>query len=399
MDEMVIIGMDPHKASNTIAVLDSTENLLTRRRFENSDDGFVEMLAAVGEYPNRVWAVEGANGMGRSIAQRLVGFDERVYDVPAKLATRVRVYSTGHGTKTDNTDALAIARAALHSRHLRIVKPDDETVAVKLLSDRRKELVGLRTQAVCRLHRLLRELIPGGGPALITADQAFDLVNDLKPDDPAGQMRVEITLEHVEDSMRIDLKIDAVAKRIHAEIKASGTTLTRVYGIGPINAALIIGYTGDVTRFATAGHFAAYNGTAPIEFSSSGHTVHRLSRRGNRTLNHAIHMIAVTLIRHTHSEGRAYYDRKIADGHKPRGARRALKRQISDFASTDNSASTPPPSRPGRTTQERLFNPARPANPWNVGTSDQVTPGPNTNATRARTRLSRANPNAPRQPP
>ena len=139
MDQIVIIGMDPHKASNTIAVLDSTENLLTRRRFENSDDGFVEMLAAVAGYPKRVWAVEGANGVGRSIAQRLVGFDERVYDVPAKLATRVRVYSTGHGSKTDNTDALAIARAALHSQHLRIVKPDDETVALKLLSDRRKE--------------------------------------------------------------------------------------------------------------------------------------------------------------------------------------------------------------------------------------------------------------------
>jgi transposase len=165
-------------------------------------------------------------------AQRLVGFDERVYDVPAKLATRVRVYSTGHGTKTDNTDALAIARAALHSRHLRIVKPDDETVAIKLLSDRRKELVGLRTQAVCRLHRLLRELIPGGGPALITAEKAFDLVNDLKLDDPAGQMRVEIALEHIEDIMRIDLKIDAVAKRIHAEIKASGTTLPASTGSG-----------------------------------------------------------------------------------------------------------------------------------------------------------------------
>lgn len=171
MDQIVIIGMDPHKASNTIAVLDSAENLLTRRRFENSDDGFGEMLAAVAGYPERVWAVEGANGVGRSIAQRLVGFDERVYDVPAKLATRVRVYSTGHGSKTDNTDALAIARAALHSQHLRIVKPDDETVALKLLSDRRKELVGLRTQAVCRLHRLLRELILGGGPGLITADK------------------------------------------------------------------------------------------------------------------------------------------------------------------------------------------------------------------------------------
>ena len=309
MDEMVIIGMDPHKASNTIAVLDSTENLLTRRRFENSDDGFVEMLAAVGEYPNRVWAVEGANGMGRSIAQRLVGFDERVYDVPAKLATRVRVYSTGHGTKTDNTDALAIARAALHSRHLRIVKPDDETVAIKLLSDRRKELVGLRTQAVCRLHRLLRELIPGGGPALITAEKAFDLVNDLKLDDPAGQMRVEIALEHIEDIMRIDLKIDAVAKRIHAEIKASGTTLTRVYGIGPINAALIIGEVGDVSRFPSRDHFASYTGTAPVAASSGDHHRHRLNRSGNRQLNHALYIAAITQIRND-TPGRDYYRSK-----------------------------------------------------------------------------------------
>ncbi len=93
---------------------------------------------------------------------------------------------------------------------------------------------------------------------------------------------------------------------------------------------MIIGYTGDITRFPTAGHYAAYNGTAPIEFSSSGRTVHRLSRRGNRTLNHAIHMIAVTQIRHAHSEGRAYYDRKLADGKTPREAMRALKRQISD---------------------------------------------------------------------
>jgi len=93
---------------------------------------------------------------------------------------------------------------------------------------------------------------------------------------------------------------------------------------------MLIGYTGNVHRFATAGHFAAYNGTAPIEFSSSGRTVHRLSRRGNRTLNHAIHMIAVTQIRHTGSEGRVYYDSKIAAGQTPREAMRSLKRHISD---------------------------------------------------------------------
>jgi transposase len=93
---------------------------------------------------------------------------------------------------------------------------------------------------------------------------------------------------------------------------------------------MLIGYSGDVRRFPTAGHYAAYNGTAPIELSSAGRTVHRLSRRGNRTLNHAIHIVAVTQIRNLDSEGRAYYDTKIAAGKTRREALRALKRRISD---------------------------------------------------------------------
>jgi transposase len=93
-EDQVIIGTDPHKSSNTIVVMTADETMLTRRRFVNSDDGFIEMLDAVTDYPDRVWAVEGANGVGRSVAQRLVAFDEVVVDVPAKLATRVRVYST-----------------------------------------------------------------------------------------------------------------------------------------------------------------------------------------------------------------------------------------------------------------------------------------------------------------
>ena len=160
----VIIGLDPHKASNTIAVLERDETIKTRRRFDNTDVGLVEMLDAVAGFEDRVWAVEGANGIGRSVAQRLVALDEAVVDVPAKLATRVRVYSTGHGNKTDQADAVAIARAAIHSKHLRLVRPDDENVALKLLSDRRHELIASRTQSVCRLHRLIRELIPGGTP-------------------------------------------------------------------------------------------------------------------------------------------------------------------------------------------------------------------------------------------
>lgn len=329
MTDQVIIGMDPHKASNTIAVLARDETLLTRRRFVNSDDGFVEMLAAVAEYPDRVWAVEGANGVGRSIAQRLVGFDETVVDVPAKLATRVRVYSTGHGTKTDNTDAVAIARAAIHSTHLRLVQPDDSTVAMKLLSDRRHELVGLRTQAACRLHRLLRELIPGGAPVQLTAEHALELVSDLHPDDPAGQMRLEIALEHIEDIMRLDRQIDDCNRRVVTEVKASGTTLTRVYGIGPINAAVILGEVGDVSRFPSRDHFASYTGTAPIAASSGEHQRHRLNRAGNRTLNHALHIAAITQIRRD-TPGRVLYRRKLAEGKSHKEALRCLKRRISD---------------------------------------------------------------------
>ena len=155
----VIIGVDPHKASNTIAVLERDETICSQRRFVNSVEGFDEMVVAVGEFEDRVWAVEGANGMGRNVAQRLVAAGETVIDVPAKLSTRVRVYSIGHGTKTDKTDAVATAKAALHSKHLRFVTPDGVNTALKLLVDRREQLVWTRTQTIARLHRLIRELI------------------------------------------------------------------------------------------------------------------------------------------------------------------------------------------------------------------------------------------------
>jgi transposase len=325
----VIIGLDPHKASNTIAVLDRDETILTRRRFENSADGLVEMLDAVAGFGDRVWAVEGANGIGRSIAQRLVALEEAVVDVPAKLATRVRVYSTGHGTKTDRADAVAIARAAIHSKHLRMVGPDDENVALKLLSDRRHQLIASRTQSVCRLHRLIRELIAGGTPRDLTAERAYDLVTALEVHDPAGQMRVELALDHIEDIRRFDLRIDQATLKIHAAVKESGTTLTRIYGIGPLNAGLILGEIGDVSRFPTRDHFASYTGTAPIAVSSGDMNRHRLNRAGNRQLNRAIHIAAVVQVRYD-TPGRTYYRRKLAEGKSKREALRCVKRRISD---------------------------------------------------------------------
>ena len=328
MSEM-IVGLDPHKASNTIAVLDRDETLEMRRRFDNTAEGMVAMLDAVAGFTTRVWAVEGANGIGRSIAQRLVAAGETVLDVPAKLAARVRVYSTGHGNKTDRTDAVAIARAALHSKHLRMVRPDDENVALKLLSDRRHQLIASRTQSVCRLHRLIRELVPGGTPRALTAERAEALVNALDVADAAGLMRIELALDHIDDIKRFDRRIDQVTLKIHAAVNDSGTTLTRIYGVGPVTAGLILGEVGDVSRFPTRNHFASYTGTAPIAVSSGDHNRHRLSRSGNRQLNHAIHIASIAQIRYD-TPGRAYYRRKLDEGKTRREALHCLKRRISD---------------------------------------------------------------------
>jgi transposase len=100
---------------------------------------------------------------------------------------------------------------------------------------------------------------------------------------------------------------------------------TEVFGVGPVVAATMVGITGDVIRFASRDRFGAFNGTAPIEVSSGDRRIYRLSRRGNRQLNHAIHMAAVTQIRHHHSEGRVLYDQKIAEGKTPKDALSALR--------------------------------------------------------------------------
>jgi hypothetical protein len=134
----------------------------------------------------------------------------------------------------------------------------------------------------------------------------------------------------VADLRRIDAQMLEAKKRLEVAVKASGTTVTEVFGVGPYVAGTVIGYVVDVGRFADRDHFASYDGTAPIEVSSGGHKVFRLSRRGNRRLNHAVHMAAVTQVRFRPSEGRAYYDRKVKEGKTTKEALRCLKRRVSD---------------------------------------------------------------------
>ena len=199
----------------------------------------------------------------------------------------------------------------------------------RLLAKRHRDMARLRNKHCSRLHALLLELSPGGIGSEITVNKANQLLERVTVGDEVTRYRVMIAGELVDDIAGLDTVLKASKKRIAVAVSASGTTLTEIVGIGPICAAIIIGFTGDIGRFPTRGHFATYNATAPIEASSGGRTRHRLNLRGNRKLNHAIHIAAISQLRYP-GEGRAYYDHKIAEGKSSKDAVRDLKRRISD---------------------------------------------------------------------
>jgi transposase len=279
----------------------------------------------------RTWAVECAGGIGYLLAQQLVAAGETVLDVPAMLAARVRVLGTGQSTKTDPNDAHSVAVAALHAASLAEVRPADHVTVCRLLAKRHTDVARWRTKLCCRLHALITELVPGGISKEVVVNQAQALIDGLEPDDVAAVERHRQAVELIAEIDHLDnVRADCRA-RIIAAVEASATTLTEIFGVGPVVAAMLIGYSGDPLRFTTANRYVAYTGTAPIEFSSGGRVTHRLSRRGNRRLNHALHCAAITQIRHRHSPGRTYYERKLAEGHTPREAIRSLKRRLSDI--------------------------------------------------------------------
>ena len=282
----VVIGMDPHKRSATIEVIDEQEQVLAQGRYGTDTDGYQQMLAAGRQFSDRIWAVEGCAGIGRHIAQRLVADGETVLDVPAKLSARVRVFDTGQGRKTDPVDAHSVAVAGLRSPGLRTVAADDATVALRLLVDRRDELGRARTETVSRIHHLLLELIPGGAKKFLTRGQASYLLRTAPaPVGIVAQTRHDLARELIDELTVIDGKIRAADKQLRQLVAAAGSTLRDLNGIGPSGAARLIGDIADIGRFRTAAHFASWNGTAPIEASSGDQRRHRLSRLGNRRIN------------------------------------------------------------------------------------------------------------------
>jgi transposase len=172
---------------------------------------------------------------------------------------------------------------------------------LKVRAKRHRDLGRTRTQVVCRLHAVLCELVPGGVSKAITTGQAALLLGSITPSGAVEAARGELAAAFLDDLRRIDVQLPDARKKLAAAVRASGTTLTQVFGVGPVAAATVIGAVRDVSRFPDRDHFAACNGTAPIEVSSGPRKIYRLSRRGNRRLNHVIHMAAVTQIRYRHT--------------------------------------------------------------------------------------------------
>ncbi len=326
---MTMIGIDPHKATHTAVAVDDDENVIDEFTLEASSSQAAHLCDWAVGFEEREWAVESANGLGYLIGQQLVACGETVFDVPPVLASRVRLMGSGRSQKNDPNDARSIAIAALRSDRLATVQPDDHVVVLRLLVKRHRDMARLRSKHCSRLHALLLELEAGGIGEKISVTNASELLDAITVDDEATRYRILIAREVVDDIARLDQSLKASKKRIAVAVSASGTSLTDIVGVGPVGAATIIGYTKNIARFPTRGHYATYNATAPIEVSSAGNTRHRLNLRGNRILNHAIHIAAVTQLRHD-TMGRVYYQKKIAEGKTPKEAIRALKRRISD---------------------------------------------------------------------
>jgi transposase len=216
-----------------------------------------QLLAWAARFEQRRWAIESAGGLGYLLAQQLVGAGEQVLDVPATLAARVRVLGTGRSNKNDPNDALSVAVAALRAPRLPSVTRADHAGVLRLLAKRNNDRGRTRNKTACRLHALLAELVPGGIPNEINAASAGRMLADVKPQSPVEMTRHTLALEHLDDMRRLDAQMRTSKARIAEAIAASGTSLTELFGVGPVVAAMLIGYTGDVARFRSRDHFAA----------------------------------------------------------------------------------------------------------------------------------------------
>jgi transposase len=373
--DRIVIGVDPHKASWTAAAVDAALQPLDTLRAPVSAKGYRQLRRFADRWPGATWAIEGAGGLGATLLARLAADGLDAVDVPAKLAARVRLLSSGHGRKNDNADAISVGIAAMTAPQLQTVQVDEAVAALRALVEHRDDLVQARTQTVNRLHALLTQLIPAGAPTGLTADTAAQLLSRVRPHAPLQRTLRRLAADLIAEIRRLDRRITTAGEDVAGAVTEAGCTLAELHGIGNQLAGKILARVGAVGRFRSAAAFAAFNGTAPIEVSSGDVVRHRLSRAGDRQLNYCLHIMAITQIRHN-TPGRAYYQRKRAAGKSHKEALRCLKRRLSDviyrqLVSDAARRATSPGGHVGAATES-----SAPGSTPNAGSSDKSLPEP-----------------------
>jgi len=326
---MMLIGVDAHKATHTAAAVNrQTAELLDQATVDATPAGHEQLLAwATAIDADRVWAIEDCRNLSSGLERVLLQAGERVLRVPPKLMASQRK-SERTFSKSDPIDALAIARAAIREPRLPQAALPGIEQEIGFLVDHRDDLIKDASGHQRRLRWHLHQLDPEFDIALRTLNQPATLdrvARWLKRQPQSAQVR--ISRELVTRIRELHRRATAIARELAELVKQTNPELLAITGCGTLCAAIIIAEVAGIKRFANDAQLAAYAGVAPLDASSGRQQRHRLNRTGNRRLNRALHIIAVTQVR-IHPPAIEYYARRKADGKTNREALRALKRHL-----------------------------------------------------------------------
>jgi transposase len=343
---MVVVGADVHKRTHTFVAVDQAGRELGHKTFDADSTGHRKAVAWARERfgTELLWAIEDCRHLSARLERDLLTAGQSVLRVPPKMMAEQRRIARTRG-KSDPIDAAAVARAALREPGLPVASHDETSRELKLLVDRRDDLVKHRTATINRLLWRVHELDPAWAPK----SRALDLSKHQQI--LAGRLQdlpgvvAELAREELADVTDLTVKINHLERRISSLVEKAAPTLLAMPGVGALTAAKIVGEAAGVTRFKSEAAFARHAGIAPIPvWSGNTRGRVRLTRSGNRQLNAAIHRIAVTQIR-LDGLGKTYYEKKKTEGMSTPEALRCLKRRIArivfNHLTTDHAASAP----------------------------------------------------------
>lgn len=330
---MVVVGSDVHKRTHTFVVADERGRKLAEVTVKADPKGHDKAICWVRERfgtEEVLWAIEDCRHLSARLELDLLDAGEQVVRVPPKLMAEQRRTARTRG-KSDPIDALAVARAALREPDLPVATHDEASRELKLLVDRREDLVAERVRMINRLRWHLHRLAPGDAGA----DPAPKSLNRAKTRSQLAEWLADKTgidarlaRDVLADIDRLCPIINELEREISGLVRDQAPELLALPGCGELTAAKILGETAGINRFATDSKYAMHAGVAPIPVWS-GRTQGRVrvNKSGNRQLNAALHRIAVTQIR-LGGLGRAYYDKRLTAGDSTTEALRALKRRL-----------------------------------------------------------------------